>query len=77
MTVLSSLEEMAEGNSPIETTANGLHQQFKKGKTVLGLVLAEAVIGELECLNTFLQRRTDRLGHAGFCWLCSVRSKEK
>lgn len=56
--VLSSLEEMAESNSPTAATANGLHQQFGKGKTVLGLVLAEAVIGELECVNTSLQRRT-------------------
>ncbi|MBN3304790.1 ZMYM1 protein, partial [Amia calva] len=42
-------------------TANGLHQQFLKGNTLLGLVSAGAVIGELECLNTSLQRKTQTI----------------
>ncbi len=29
-----------------------------KGKTVLGLTLASAVVGELECLNILLQKKT-------------------
>ena len=44
--VLTSLGEMADNSSPSAATANGLQQQFSKGNTVLGLVVAEAV--ELE-----------------------------
>lgn len=57
--VLSSLEEMASsGSSDTATTARGLLEQFQKGNTVLGLLLASEVIGELECLNYSLQKST-------------------
>lgn len=59
--VLTSLEEMSNSNAPSAATANGLHQQFLKGQTLLGLVLAGAVIGELECLNASLQRKTQTI----------------
>lgn len=45
---LSSLEEMAKSTSKTVSTASGLFQHFSKGKTVLGLTLASAVVGELE-----------------------------
>lgn len=46
--VLSSLEETAKSTSKTVSTASGLFQLFSKGKTVLGLTLASAVVGELE-----------------------------
>ncbi|KAF3849461.1 hypothetical protein F7725_019180 [Dissostichus mawsoni] len=54
--VLMALEEMASISSP-ETSAkaNGLHGTFLKGNTVLGLLMAEDLMGDLECLNTSLQ----------------------
>lgn len=52
---------MSNSNAPSAATANGLHQQFLKGQTLLGLVLAGAVIGELECLNASLQRKTQTI----------------
>ncbi|KAI4800966.1 hypothetical protein KUCAC02_006231 [Chaenocephalus aceratus] len=53
-----ALEEMASCSSP-ETSAkaNGLHGTFLKGNTVLGLLMAEDLMGDLECLNTSLQLR--------------------
>ncbi|KAJ3584043.1 hypothetical protein NHX12_014539 [Muraenolepis orangiensis] len=47
--VLMALEEMASCSSP-ETSAkaNGLHGTFLKGNTVLGLVVAEDLMGDLE-----------------------------
>ncbi|KAI4786533.1 hypothetical protein KUCAC02_037055 [Chaenocephalus aceratus] len=56
--VLMALEEMASCSSP-ETSAkaNGLHGTFLKGNTVLGLLMAEDLMGDLECLNTSLQLR--------------------
>ncbi|XP_069381427.1 zinc finger MYM-type protein 1-like [Paralichthys olivaceus] len=56
--VLTALEEMASSSSS-ETSAkaNGLHGAFLKGNTVLGLVMAEDLMGDLECLNTSLQHR--------------------
>ncbi len=56
--VLGSLEEMAKSTSKTASTASGLFQHFSKGKTVLGLTLASAVVGELECLNISLQKKT-------------------
>lgn len=56
--VLSSLEEMAKSTSKTASTASGLFEHFCKGKTVLGLTLASAVVGELECLNSSLQKKT-------------------
>lgn len=40
------------------TTASGLFEHFSKGKTVLGLTHASAVVGERECLNISLQKKT-------------------
>ncbi len=56
--VLVSLEEMAKSASRTASTASGLFEHFSKGKTVLGLTLASAVVGELECLNISLQKKT-------------------
>ena len=56
--VLTALEEMASCSSA-ETSAkaSGLHGAFLKGNTLLGLVMAEDLMGDLECLNTSLQCR--------------------
>lgn len=57
--VLLSLEEMASsGYSETTIKARGLLERFQKGTTVLGLLLACEVIGELECLNYSLQTST-------------------
>lgn len=57
--MLLSLEEMASsGYSETTITARGLLERFQKGTTVLGLILACEVIGELECLNYSLQTST-------------------
>lgn len=56
--VLSSLEEMTKSTSRTTSTASGLFQHFSKGKTVLGLTLVSAVVGELECQNISLQKKT-------------------
>ncbi|XP_047669254.1 zinc finger MYM-type protein 1-like [Tachysurus fulvidraco] len=56
--VLVSLEEMAKSASRTASTASSLFEHFSKGKTVLGLTLASAVVGELECLNISLQKKT-------------------
>ncbi|KAJ8375927.1 hypothetical protein SKAU_G00065070 [Synaphobranchus kaupii] len=56
--VLTALEEMAScSSSDTSTKANGLHGTFLKGNTVLSLVVAEDLMGDLECLNTSLQLR--------------------
>lgn len=57
--VLACLQEMACGASNTASTACGLLGQFRKGKTVLGLILASPVICELECLNMSFQKRTE------------------
>ncbi|MED6243302.1 hypothetical protein ATANTOWER_018089 [Ataeniobius toweri] len=49
---------MAKSTSNAASTASGLFQHFSRGKTVLGLTLASAVVGELECLNISLQKKT-------------------
>ena len=56
--VLTALEEMASCSSA-ETSAkaSGLHGAFLKGSTLLCLVMAEDLTGDLECLNTSLQCR--------------------
>lgn len=59
--ILTALEEMAGTDSPSAAIANGLFQQFQRGSTVLGLVMAQAVIGDLECLNCSLQKRTQTI----------------
>ncbi|XP_032413144.1 zinc finger MYM-type protein 1-like [Xiphophorus hellerii] len=59
--VLASLQEMASGASNTASTANGLLGQFRKGKTVLGLILASPVIDELECLSISFQKRTQTI----------------
>lgn len=74
--VLTSLGEMAESSSPSAASANGLQQQFMKGNTVLGFVVAEAVIGELECLNTSLQRKTQTISGMKTA-VCCVQSTLK
>ncbi|XP_051797058.1 zinc finger MYM-type protein 1-like [Acanthochromis polyacanthus] len=71
--VLTALEEMAGTDSPTAATANGLFQQFMRGSTVLGLVMAQAVIGELECLNSSLQRRTQTVSGMQAA-VCKVQS---
>ncbi|XP_058623254.1 uncharacterized protein LOC131534415 [Onychostoma macrolepis] len=54
--VLTALEEMAScGTNDTSIKANGFHEKFLKGNTMLGLVMAEDIIGDLECLNTSLQ----------------------
>ena len=56
--VLTSLEEMV--NCSVRETAsraNGLHEVFLKGNTVLGLKMAADVMSALETLNTSLQSR--------------------
>ncbi|KAF3835667.1 hypothetical protein F7725_028225, partial [Dissostichus mawsoni] len=56
--VLMALEEMAScSSSETSAKANGLHGTFLKGNTVLGLLMAEDLMGDLECLNTSLQLR--------------------
>lgn len=60
-TVLSSLEEMTSVRSDTGTRANGLLECFQNGKTVLGLVLATEVLGELECLSRSLQNRSQTI----------------
>ena len=52
---------MAIGTSKTISTASGLFEHFRKGKTVLGLMLVSAVVGELKCLNKSLQKRTQTL----------------
>ncbi|MEQ2189421.1 hypothetical protein GOODEAATRI_025114 [Goodea atripinnis] len=52
---------MACGALNTASTANGLSQRFRKGKTVLGLILASLVISELECLNVYFQKRTETI----------------
>lgn len=56
--VLCSLEEIAKTTSNTASTASGLFEHFSKGKTVLGLTLASAVVGQLEYLNISLQKKT-------------------
>lgn len=56
--VLLALEEMASGKLDSATRANGLLERFQKGSVVLGLLLALEVTEELECLNKFLQSRS-------------------
>ncbi|MEQ2215955.1 hypothetical protein XENOCAPTIV_008434 [Xenoophorus captivus] len=56
--VLCSLEEMAKSTSNAASTASGLFQHFSRGTTGLSLTLASAVVGELECLNISLQKKT-------------------
>ena len=60
--VLTSLEEMATAGSDSGTRANGLLDRFQKGKTVLGLLVASEVLGELECLNKSLQKQSKTIG---------------
>lgn len=53
---LTALEEMASfGSSDTSNKASGLHATFLKGSTVLGPVMAEDLMKDLECLNTYLQ----------------------
>ncbi len=58
--VLAALEEMA--SSDTASRANGLHERFQKGTTVLGLFLAKEVMMGLEGLNTSLQGRGKTVG---------------
>ncbi len=61
--VLAALEEMASSNtSDTASRANGLHERFQKGTTVLGLFLAKEVMMGLEGLNTSLQGRGKTVG---------------
>ncbi|XP_031727537.1 zinc finger MYM-type protein 1-like [Anarrhichthys ocellatus] len=57
--ILTSLEEMALAVSDSGPRANGLLERFLKGKTVLGLLVASEVLGELECLNRSLQKQSE------------------
>ncbi|KAF3842442.1 hypothetical protein F7725_024393, partial [Dissostichus mawsoni] len=67
-----ALEEMASCSSP-ETSAkaNGLHGTFLKGNTVLGLLMAEDLMGDLEiqfynALDTVNTQFIERFEQAGF-----------
>lgn len=60
-TVLSTLEEMASVGSDTGTRANSLLEHFQKGKTVLGLLVASDILGELECLNKSLQKQSQTI----------------
>ncbi len=71
--ILTALEEMAGTDSPTAATANGLFQQFMRGSPVLGLVMAQAVIGELACLNSSLQRKTQTVSGMQAA-VCKVQS---
>ena len=56
--VLTALEEMALCSSKVSdpsTKARGFHAGFLRGNTLLGLVMAEDLMEDLECLNTSLQ----------------------
>lgn len=59
--VLCSLEEMSSVGSQNGTRANGLLDRFQKGNTVLGLLVASEVLGELECLNKSLQKQSQTI----------------
>lgn len=59
--VLASLQEMTCGASHTASAANGLPGQFRKGKTVWGLLLDSPVICELERLNISFQKRTETI----------------
>jgi len=59
--VLSTSEEMASVGSDTGTRANGLLDSFQKGKTVLGMLVASEVLGELECLNKSLQKQSQTI----------------
>lgn len=50
--ILPALEEMAGTDSHTASNVNGLFQQFMRGSTALGLLMAQAVLGELDCFNT-------------------------
>nr|XP_005755119.1 PREDICTED: zinc finger MYM-type protein 1-like [Pundamilia nyererei] len=56
--ILTSLQEMAAAGSSTSARANGMHERFEKGRTVLGLLMALEVTEELECLNKSLQKLT-------------------
>ena len=76
--VLSSLEEMSSNGSDTVVRANGLLERFQKGKTVLGLLLTLEMIGELECLNKSLQKRTQtiaRMQAAIQCVKSTIKAK--
>ncbi len=61
--VLAALEEMASSNtSDTASRANGLHERFQKGTTVLGLFLVKEVMMGLEGLNTSPQGRGKTIG---------------
>lgn len=57
--ILESLEEIANTRSSgdINPRARGLLQQFRQGKTLLGLQISLNVMEILECLNVALQGR--------------------
>ena len=60
--ILSSLEEMAPAVSDSGPRANDLLERFLKCKTVIGLIVASEVLGELACLNRSLQKQSEMVG---------------
>lgn len=69
-----ALQEMSEGCTNTASTANGLKEQFEKGKTVLGLVLPSSITGDLESLNTSLQCRTGNVSGMRAAVECVMQS---
>ena len=64
-TGLNFLCSLGHSQCPVSDSgsrANGLLERFLKGKTVLGLMVASEVLGELECLNRSLQKQSETIG---------------
>lgn len=59
--MLSSLEEMPSVDSDYATRVNGLLDRYQKDKTVLGLLVAPEVLGELECLKGYCKSNPKQL----------------
>ncbi|KAK0150020.1 Zinc finger MYM-type protein 1 [Merluccius polli] len=53
--VLTALEEIGSGSGDNAAKARGLHDHFVKGKTLLGLLVAEEVMGHMEGMQAPLQ----------------------
>lgn len=60
--VLTSLEEIASTVSDSGSRANSFLEHFLNGKTVLGLLVASEVLGELECSLRSSQKQSETIG---------------
>uniref|UniRef100_A0AAX7SIF0 DUF4371 domain-containing protein n=2 Tax=Astatotilapia calliptera TaxID=8154 RepID=A0AAX7SIF0_ASTCA len=72
--ILTSLQEMAAAGSSTSARANGMHERFEKGRTVLGLLMALEVTEELECLNKSLQKLTATIAGMRCSIVCHIHS---